>query len=146
MIRLVIPVLTTSKFATCGNFDLNFWRAFLTVFGNLSFCDGASTREGVLKPYFRCERAFLPKQADDATTKSPEWGSRSRRKRYAGLGKVAGRLIKPAPLPAMQNQLPLCIDILYDKLLFEVNSKNHFFSNFFKNIAYYRTCKALTII
>jgi len=87
----------------------------------------------VLKPYFRCEHAFLPRQANGATCKSPEWGSRSRRKRYAGIGKVAGRLIKPAPLPATQNQLPLCIDILYDNPVPEVNSKNAFLRNFLSN-------------
>src|SRR4051812_8311958 len=46
----------------------------------------------------------------------------------------------------MQNPLPLCIDILYDKELLKVNSKNHFFSIISAISAYYQTCKALTII
>jgi hypothetical protein len=50
--------------ATCESTNLS--GLFLTVFGNLSFCDGARTHEGVLKLCFRCERAFLPKQ-----TKTP---------------------------------------------------------------------------
>jgi len=54
-------------------------------------------------------RVFPPKQWIAPQVECPEWGSRRRRLRCAGLGKVAGRWFKPAPLPAMQSQLPLCI-------------------------------------
>jgi hypothetical protein len=55
-----------------------------------------------------------------------------------GLSRRRSRLCRTDYLP--------CIDILYDKLLWEVNSKNHFYQIFSEIPTYYRTCKALTII
>jgi len=123
-------------------FRLLYWNDFVwTHFGNLIILRWRRTTGS------QCSapdgRAFPPKQWMGATSECPEWGSRRRRQRCAGFGKVAGRLIKPAPLPAMQSQLPLCIDILYDILRPRVNRKNDILRNFKGNFSYYRTLSSL---
>jgi len=101
--RFTPGCLNQQNLQSISLFELKLLKAFLTVFGNLSFCDGARTRAGSWSPTSDVSAHSCRDRRMTPHAKSPEWGSRSRRKRYAGIGKVAGRLIKPAPLPAMQN-------------------------------------------